>query len=170
MKYTILLITLIASLGLNAQDCKYEENKTDEFTKKIIIRLKKVRVFSKMWSNRMSNQFIDLRLIRSDDFKFLYLVLTEVGGSRLECFNENDILYIKQKNDSIIKLQNLSIECGNYQSGPEGYYYILSFNLYDENIEALKLSPIVKIRLSVIEGEIKESAQNYFIDNLKCLE
>lgn len=167
MKYLLLLIILQYPLFSFPQECDYEENKTDEFTKKKVIRLAESRIFSK---RSWSNQFIDIKLIRNGEFKYLYLTLTEVGGSRLSCFKTGDILYLKQQNDSIVKLHNLSIECGNYQSMPQGYYYILSFNLNSEDIEALKLSPIVKIRINIIEGEIKKNATNYFINNLNCLD
>jgi hypothetical protein len=165
--YKLFTVLLLISIKSYSQECRYDKNEIDEFTKKKVIALRQTRIFS---HRGLSNRFIDAKISQDGYLKYLTLILTEVGGGKLDCFDKNDVFYIKQKNDSITILKNVVIECGNYQSAPQGYYYILYFNLLDTKIELLKSSPIVKIRLRSFEGEVKEGTQNYFIDNLKCLE
>jgi hypothetical protein len=167
MKQVIGIALFLLTITTYGQECKFEENKTDEFTKEKVVRLKKKRVFSKMsWTN----YHMDFSLAKYDTLKMLTVVLTEVTtGSRYGCFKD-EILYLKLANDSIIKLTNISRDCGTYQTTPQGYYYILGFGLTNKTIESLKSSPIIKLKLVTIEGDVKESCQKYFIENLDCLD
>ena len=107
MKYKILLSLTLASTFSFGQNCKYEKNEVDKFTKKKVIITKSEKVFSTL----NTSGFYTVRQ-EGDKFfiEFDYLVQTSFSGTSRVASNiavkEKDQLMFLLENDEVVTLES----------------------------------------------------------------
>jgi hypothetical protein len=164
MKKIILLF--IITLTTIAYSQKIVENKTDEFTKKQIVRTDWEKIVA------TSKLYLNLRLNKIDSTNYIQLKFFPKGVSSIE--TSDDISFMLD-NGEIINLKSTKYKLANYGEGSIGLIgsNALGFNinclLSKNDIEKFKTNLVKKIRINKSEGYSEDELKDKNSEKLKNL-
>ncbi|WP_395043209.1 hypothetical protein [Flavobacterium sp.] len=187
MKILILSITILFSLNIFAQkNCEYDINVTDSIgTYK---STKEELVYERYFGNNKISVFFSL--INAEGLPSLNLQMIQKNTEFIsaKCIDKNSKIYLQLANGKIVTLLGMDQEsCGNYIRNENENVRILSgyFLFMKDSFQELKNSPISIMRIKfsgetedyIIKSELISELnqktyypENYFINNLKCIE
>jgi hypothetical protein len=170
MKATVIIsmvALLIYSTGINAKKCSYEIDKTDEFSGKII----------KMTSATLAKSW-KIGFSRNDTIYAVSLVIV-LPGEINTGINQGDSLYVKLKNNEIIKLTaSNNVAPRTYVAGSGAYAAVLSdfspvYECTKEEIMKIIQSPVKIVRVFVgqqfLETPVDEKNGKKISDAAGCI-
>lgn len=160
MKKNICLILLLTSSLFYSQDCKYQRNEVDQFTKNKVVETK----FE--WLAEQTGY----SLLKVDSVKFLKLYVES-----FKVFSIKDgakLMFLTDKEEPI------TIVFPKYDISKRGtsseFYISETITLSDEDFKRFQNEKITKVRYYTTEGyiekNIKEKRANKFRESLKCIE
>lgn len=155
MKNLILTLAIFTGFTIQAQECKYWKNETDDFTGKVKKFTKSVRIA------KGSGGDLRVELRRVNETKYLFVVYS----GDLGCITSDTELLIKLVNGEVVTLVNFAdIDCS---SGAPS-----AFLLSDEDIAILEASEIEKVRITGSEyyADLIATLPVYFMGCLQCIE
>lgn len=153
MKKIILLFSIFISSLCFSQ--KIVENKTDEFTKKTILRSD----WEKLTSTEYAS-YINLNKIEGTYFLGLKVITMTVCS-----VSENNKISFLFDDGSVLELENMKYAISGYGdgaiglSGSQALGLSLNLILSNENLEILKNKTIVKIRINTSKGFIEDKVK-----------
>jgi hypothetical protein len=163
MKYKILLSLTLASTLSFAQNCKYEKNEVDKFTKKKVVETKREKLFGTV----NTSGFYTVKQ-EGDKFfiEFDYLVQTSFSGTSRAATNiavkEKDQLMFLLENDEVVTLESSSTV--QSQMKPNMASGLVNWELndvkYPVTLEQLKTLQSAKTKTLRIYRTIGYDAQN----------
>jgi hypothetical protein len=188
MKQLITLTFFLLTLNLFAQkNCDYSVNVTDSLgTYK---STKEIMISEKNFAGTAS--YIFFSLAQTDGLPTLNVQMIKKSKdfTKANCFDKNSKLYIQLSNGKIVTLIHIDQEsCGTLIRDDNGFDNRVNTGIFmfmKDNYEDLKKSPISMIRIKyltdtedyVLKREFTSELDNkvyrpdnYFIDNIKCVE
>ena len=188
MKYIITITLLFFSLNIFAQKpCEYSANVTDSIgtykaTKEYIVN-------EKIFGGNSSYIFYSLALTDGLPTLTVQLIQKSKGFIKANCFDKNSKLFLQLNNGKIITLIHIDQEnCGTMTRDDKGFDNRVNSGIFmfmKDSFQDLKSSPVSMMRIKyltdtedyVFKKEFKSeltneiyNPENYFIDNLKCIE
>lgn len=168
MKKLLLKLALISCLNLFAQNCKYEINEVDEFTKKTILETKEQTL------SRSFNFYTAFSFKKIDDKKFLKLF---ISSTSIFSIRENhEIIFITDGDNSVIlKFIQSKVSRGKYDSNSRITIWSETFYLPidEETFQRLSNENILKLRVYTSDGyiddEVKEKHAKKFKEQIICI-
>lgn len=188
MKQLITLTFFLLTVNLFAQkNCEYSVNVTDSLgTYK---STKEIMISEKNFAGTAS--YIFFSLAQTDGLPTLNVQMIKKSKefTKANCFDKNSKLYIQLSNGKIVTLIHIDQEsCGTLIRDDKGFDNRVNTGIFmfmKDNFEDLKKSPISMIRIKyltdtedyVLKREFTSELDNkvyrpdnYFIDNIKCVE
>jgi hypothetical protein len=188
MKQLITLTFFLLTFNLFAQkNCDYSVNVTDSLgTYK---STKEIMISEKNFAGTAS--YIFFSLAQTDGLPTLNVQMIKKSKefTKANCFDKNSKLYIQLSNGKIVTLIHIDQEsCGTLIRDDKGFDNRVNTGIFmfmKDNFEDLKKSPISMIRIKyltdtedyVLKREFTSELDNkvyrpdnYFIDNIKCVE
>lgn len=188
MKYIITITLLFFSLNIFAQKpCDYSANVNDSIgtyksTKEYIVN-------EKVFGGNSSYIFYSLALTDGLPTLTVQLIQKSKDFIKANCFDKNSKLFLQLNNGKIITLIHIDQEnCGTMIRDDKGFDNRVNTGIFmfiKDSFEELKSSPVSMMRIKyltdtedyVFKKEFKSeltneiyNPENYFIDNLKCIE
>lgn len=188
MKYIITITLLFFSLNIFAQKpCDYSVNVNDSIgtyksTKEYIVN-------EKIFGGNSSYIFYSLALTDGLPTLTVQLIQKSKGFIKANCFDKNSKLFLQLNNGKIITLIHIDQEnCGTMIRDEKGFDNRVNSGIFmfmKDSFQHLKSSPVSMMRIKyltdtedyVFKKEFKSeltneiyNPENYFIDNLKCIE
>lgn len=188
MKYIITITLLFFSLNIFAQKpCDYSANVNDSIgtyksTKEYIVN-------EKIFGGNSSYIFYSLALTDGLPTLTVQLIQKSKGFIKANCFDKNSKLFLQLNNGKIITLIHIDQEnCGTMIRDEKGFDNRVNSGIFmfmKDSFQDLKSSPVSMMRIKyltdtedyVFKKEFKSeltneiyNPENYFIDNLKCIE
>lgn len=188
MKHLIALTLFLFSLNIFAQKpCDYSANINDSIgsyksTKEYMIR-------EKNFAGNSSYIFYSLALTDGLPTLTVQLIQKSKDFIKANCFDKNSKLFLQLNNGKIITLIHIDQEnCGTMIRDEKGFDNRVNSGIFmfmKDSFEELKKSPVSMMRIKyltdtedyVFKKEFKSELtneiyfpENYFIDNLKCIE
>lgn len=188
MKYIITITLLFFSLNIFAQKpCDYSVNVNDSIgtyksTKEYIVN-------EKIFGGNSSYIFYSLALTDGLPTLTVQLIQKSKGFIKANCFDKNSKLFLQLNNGKIITLIHIDQEnCGTMIRDEKGFDNRVNSGIFmfmKDSFQDLKSSPVSMMRIKyltdtedyVFKKEFKSeltneiyNPENYFIDNLKCIE
>lgn len=188
MKYIITITLLFFSLNIFAQKpCDYSTNVNDSIgtyksTKEYIVN-------EKIFGGNSSYIFYSLALTDGLPTLTVQLIQKSKGFIKANCFDKNSKLFLQLNNGKIITLIHIDQEnCGTMIRDEKGFDNRVNSGIFmfmKDSFQDLKSSPVSMMRIKyltdtedyVFKKEFKSeltneiyNPENYFIDNLKCIE
>ena len=188
MKYIITITLLFFSLNIFAQKpCDYSANVNDSIgtyksTKEYIVN-------EKIFGGNSSYIFYSLALTDGLPTLTVQLIQKSKGFIKANCFDKNSKLFLQLNNGKIITLIHIDQEnCGTMIRDDKGFDNRVNSGIFmfmKDSFQDLKSSPVSMMRIKyltdtedyVFKKEFKSeltneiyNPENYFIDNLKCIE
>lgn len=163
MKILIFLLLPIFCIG---QECRYEKNEIDKFTKSKILKTK----WTGLWSTLRSG--LAFKALRINDTKYLELCYS---ASSIYSINEGSELMFLMNNDSVVKLIADESKIADPHTSSYGTTWSIAVDYYlPESDYKVLLNGIVKtIRFytpdGYIEKEIKMKRSKNLNKILKCI-
>lgn len=148
------LLPLLLLLCLNSFAQKLVTNKKDEFTGRYV-KETSVEILSHPF--KMSGYSYDFRFKSVDTDIYLNLKIMSISNS-VFAIKDGNVLMLKMGNDSILKLSNSEYTISQSGKGASGIVgsacqgVSLYFPLSKEDIETIKNTKIVKVRLYTTDG------------------
>ncbi len=191
MKYVLLFITFLASLGTYSQ-CEYADIKYDRSTK--LLFLKQFPITLDVFETPYNGRIILATMMRvGDNYTIDLEITTDSNAQELEpvCFKEGSKLSFALKNQKTVTLlQKEEIICGIKHSEPKRDYNTVSnyarFIITQEAYDELKKEEIILMKIIsedytktfVLKSELEENINGelvvtypprFFMDNIDCL-
>ena len=188
MKYIITITLLFFSLNIFAQKpCDYSANVNDSIgtyksTKEYIVN-------EKIFGGNSSYIFYSLALTDGLPTLTVQLIQKSKDFIKANCFDKNSKLFLQLNNGKIITLIHINQEnCGTMIRDDKGFDNRVNTGIFmfmKDSFQDLKSSPVSMMRIKyltdtedyVFKKEFKSeltneiyNPENYFIDNLKCIE
>jgi hypothetical protein len=188
MKYIITITLLFFSLNIFAQKpCDYSANVNDSIgtyksTKEYIVN-------EKIFGGNSSYIFYSLALTDGLPTLTVQLIQKSKDFIKANCFDKNSKLFLQLNNGKIITLIHIDQEnCGTMIRDEKGFDNRVNSGIFmfmKDSFQDLKSSPVSMMRIKyltdtedyVFKKEFKSeltneiyNPENYFIDNLKCIE
>lgn len=188
MKQLILLAFCLSSFNLFAQkNCEYSTNVTDSIgtykaTKEYLIN-------EKVFAGNSNYIFYFLALTDGIPTLNVQFIQKSKDFMKATCFDKNSKIYLQLQNGKIVTLIHIDQEnCGSMVRDDKGFDNRIKTGIFmftKENYEDLKTIPVTLMRIkSLTEAEdyiIKKEftaeldgkvyhPENYFIDNMRCIE
>jgi hypothetical protein len=188
MKYIITITLLFFSLNIFAQKpCDYSANVNDSIgtyksTKEYIVN-------EKVFGGNSSYIFYSLALTDGLPTLTVQLIQKSKDFIKANCFDKNSKLFLQLNNGKIITLIHIDQEnCGTMIRDDKGFDNRVNTGIFmfmKDSFQDLKSSPVSMMRIKyltdtedyVFKKEFKSeltneiyNPENYFIDNLKCIE
>lgn len=188
MKYIITITLLFFSLNIFAQKpCDYSVNVNDSIgtyksTKEYIVN-------EKIFGGNSSYIFYSLALTDGLPTLTVQLIQKSKDFIKANCFDKNSKLFLQLNNGKIITLIHIDQEnCGTMIRDDKGFDNRVNTGIFmfmKDSFQDLKSSPVSMMRIKyltdtedyVFKKEFKSeltneiyNPENYFIDNLKCIE
>ncbi|RKS92578.1 hypothetical protein BC952_2484 [Flavobacterium limicola] len=188
MKYIITITLLFFSLNIFAQKpCDYSANVNDSIgtyrsTKEYIVN-------EKVFGGNSSYIFYSLALTDGLPTLTVQLIQKSKDFIKANCFDKNSKLFLQLNNGKIITLIHIDQEnCGTLIHDEKGFDNRINSGIFmfmKDSFQELKSSPVSMMRIKyltdtedyVFKKEFKSeltneiyNPENYFIDNLKCIE
>jgi hypothetical protein len=188
MKYIITITLLFFSLNIFAQKpCDYSANVNDSIgtyksTKEYIVN-------EKIFGGNSSYIFYSLALTDGLPTLTVQLIQKSKDFIKANCFDKNSKLFLQLNNGKIITLIHIDQEnCGTMIRDDKGFDNRVNTGIFmfmKDSFQDLKSSPVSMMRIKyltdtedyVFKKEFKSeltneiyNPENYFIDNLKCIE
>lgn len=188
MKSIITLTFFFFSLTLFAQKpCEYSENITDSIgTYKAT---KEYMISEKKFADNSSFIFYSLALTDGLPTLNIQFIQKSKGFIKANCFDKNSKLFLQLNNGKIITMIHTDQEnCGTLIRDDNGYDNRINsavFMFMKDSFEELKKSPVSMMRIKymsetediIMKKEFKSELsnetyypENYFINNIKCIE
>ena len=188
MKHLIALTLLLLSLNLFAQKpCDYSANVNDSIgTYK---STKEYMISEKNFAGNSSYIFYSLALTDGLPTLNLQSIHKSKDFLKAHCFDKNSKLFLQLNNGKIITLIHIDQEnCGTMIRDEKGFDNRVNSGIFmfmKDSFEELKNSPVSMMRIKyltdtedyVFKKEFRSELtneiyfpENYFIDNLKCIE
>ena len=148
------------------QDCKYERNEIDKFTKQTILETK----YTALWMNIMYSMAFKAGKINNS--KYLEM---SYSTSSIYSINKGSELMFLMDNDSIIKLTAIESKVADYSTSKYGtiWYASVAYTLLESDYKMLLNGAIKSIRFytpkGYIEKQIKKNRSKYLYTILKCI-
>ena len=188
MKYIITITLLFFSLSIFSQKpCDYSANVNDSIgtyksTKEYIVN-------EKIFGGNSSYIFYSLALTDGLPTLTVQLIQKSKDFIKANCFDKNSKLFLQLNNGKIITLIHIDQEnCGTMIRDDKGFDNRVNTGIFmfmKDSFQDLKSSPVSMMRIKyltdtedyVFKKEFKSeltneiyNPENYFIDNLKCIE
>ncbi|MDI6033921.1 hypothetical protein QLS91_12640 [Flavobacterium sp. LB2P84] len=188
MKYVITLTLLFFSLNIFAQKpCEYNTNVTDSLgTYK---STKEYMISEKNFAGNSSYIFYSLALTDGLPTLSVQIIQKSKDFLKANCFDKNSKLFLQLNNGKIITLIHIDQEnCGTMLRDDKGFDNRVNSGIFmfmKDSFEELKNSPVSMMRIKyltdtedyILKKEFKSeltdeiyNPENYFINNLKCIE
>lgn len=188
MKHLIALTLFLFSFNFFAQKpCDYSANVNDSIgTYK---STKEYMISEKNFAGNSSYIFYSLALTDGLPTLTVQSINKSKGFLKANCFDKNSKLFLQLNNGKIITLIHIDQEnCGTMIRDEKGYDNRVNSGIFmftKDSFEELKNSPVFMMRIKyltdtedyVFKKEFKSELtseiyfpENYFIDNLKCIE
>lgn len=180
-KLSLLLLLNIIILGVYAQDCKWAKNETDDFTGQTIKVLQRTPFVQhtdeelKKYYRKKHYTTCNIACAEIEGVSAVYMdwiLLTEKAYKYYGAVRQNAEIILKLENGETVTLVYGNTETGetNYTLKMTSYYSYCV--LSDEQIKALKSSPIEKVRQYWSKGykDYEVSHKTAFMEQLKCFE
>lgn len=160
MKHLYFFVILITSSLLYSQECKYDKNEVDEFTKNKILETK----FEWLGNNFGYN------FKKINDSKFLRI---EIHHSKVFSIRDGSKLMFLTEKEEPITILFPKYEISKVSSA-SNYYVVQYLNLSEELLSRFKNEKISKARIYTTDGyleiDIKDKRSIKFKELLKCIE
>jgi len=170
MKKIIIALILVFTTFGYSQNCKYEKNEVDEFTKNKILKVKGSDIFRTSMFTGLSFQ-----MSKINDIKFITFALVSKNAFVLE--EGNDKLMFKTKDGRIINIafnKTIVSEIQNMPNVGTLFFAHQNVKLTDDLISQLNDIEIIKARIYIKDGYIEEDVKKKSFKNistdLKCIE
>ena len=170
----IIIAIFIASIGTSAfsQECQYEKNEIDKFTKSSIKTTKEMLIAG---GSLKLKGTLYASLSKINDSKYLNLKLIMWQNFVIET---NAKLMILLEDETVIDLTFIKFGVGQYSNngGMETWTSNVSLNINEENYKILNQKNAKEIRIYLKEGYINlpvpdnKKYWSKFKENLKCIE
>jgi hypothetical protein len=170
----IIIALFIATLTTTAfsQECQYEKNEIDKFTKSSIKTTKEMLIAGGSFKLKGT---LYASLSKINDLKYLNLKLITWQNFVIET---NAKLMILLEDDTVIDLSFLKYGVGDYANneGMETWTANVSLNINEENYKILTQKNAKEIRIYLKEGYVNlpvpenKKYWSKFKENLKCIE
>ncbi|WP_264564535.1 hypothetical protein [Flavobacterium sp. N3904] len=188
MKYVLTVTISFLSFVLFAQKpCEYAANVTDSIgTYKVT---KEYLITEKIFGGNANYIFYSLALTDGIPTLNVQLIQKSKDFIKANCFDKDSKLYLQLQNGKIVTLVHIDQEsCGTMIRDDKGYDNRVKSGIFmfmKDNYEDLKTSPVSLMRIkyltdtedyvfkkeftSELDGKIYKP-ENYFIDNIRCIE
>jgi hypothetical protein len=161
----LLLMLLLVPVLIYGQDCRYEQNDVDKFTKKTVIITKPEIV----WKDAMMGYSLSFKVKKIDDQYIIWMRYSSPGSFIIEKYSK---LMLLTKNQETFELN--AFETVIPKSYSNGSYVEVDYLISKETYEKLKNSIITDVRLYTSEGyidkKLKENKQGILPDLLRCID
>jgi hypothetical protein len=188
MKYQLLLTFCFLSTALFAQKpCEYSTNVTDSIgTYK---STKEYLISEKVFGGNSSYIFYSLAL--TDEMPTLNVQFIQKSKDfiKANCFDKNSKIFLQLQNGKIVTLMHIDQEnCGSLLRDDKGFDNRVKTGIFmfmKDNYEDLKTSPVNLMRIksltdtedyifkkeftAELDGKVY-NPENYFIDNIRCIQ
>lgn len=167
-KITLLFIILITTCSFG-QNCKFEKNEIDEFTKSKVVKVKGSILFK---TSLVTGMYFQISKI--NDQKFITFIFSSNNPFSVI---KGDEIMLKTKDDKVIKMsynESKVSESSNIPTIGLMFSSKITIILNDELIHQLKNSEIIKARFytrdSYFEEDVKKKNQSNISNDIKCIE
>ncbi|HSD08471.1 hypothetical protein [Flavobacterium sp.] len=188
MKYLLVLTFCILSFSVFAQKpCEYATNVTDSIgTYK---STKEYLLHEKVFAGNSSYIFCSLALTDGMPTLTLQFIQKSKEFVKANCFDKNSRVYLQLQNGKIVTLLHIDQEnCGTLIRDDKGYDNRVKSGIFmfsRDNYEDLKTTPVTLMRVKYLtdtedyilkkeltaelDGKVYQP-ENYFINNIRCIE
>jgi hypothetical protein len=188
MKYQLLLTFCFLSTALFAQKpCEYSTNVTDSIgTYK---STKEYLISEKVFGGNSSYIFYSLALTDEMPTLNVQFIQKSKDFMKANCFDKNSKIFLQLQNGKIVTLMHIDQEnCGSLLRDDKGFDNRVKTGIFmfmKDNYEDLKTSPVNLMRIksltdtedyifkkeftAELDGKVY-NPENYFIDNIRCIQ
>lgn len=170
MKKVIIFFGLLITIFGYGQDCKYDKNEIDQFSKDTILETK----FTRLGKMAVQN-YVDIFTRSTNKNKQIgfYIHIAPL----FSVTTENKIVLLDDKGETYsLKINDYKISDSRYDTFLKMYFHTMQiiFPLTSESIDFFKNKNIIKIRLETskqnFDFDVKGKDLKKVIDAIKCIE
>jgi hypothetical protein len=188
MKYQLLLTFCFLSTALFAQKpCEYSTNVTDSIGS--YKSTKEYLISEKVFGGNSSYIFYSLALTDEMPTLNVQFIQKSKDFMKANCFDKNSKIFLQLQNGKIVTLMHIDQEnCGSLLRDDKGFDNRVKTGIFmfmKDNYEDLKTSPVNLMRIksltdtedyifkkeftAELDGKVY-NPENYFIDNIRCIQ
>lgn len=163
MKHLLFLVVIVLlGFSVNAQECKYEIDEVDKFTKEVT----KVTKRGVLWAHLVTGNNMSAQLKLADGKKSL--ILRYMDPDAFKVAKGDKLIFLCSDDSTIILEADADVEARHVEK-EKRWVANVNYDLSEENAAALSKSTITDLRMMHSEGHFEKAVKEERQKNLQML-